>query len=141
MTMAPQPPVDKRPRQNINPFDSPDILRAFRRRKAADDAQDRRQKAQAALRAETRLRVSRWRRDNRRRAAELGALAKAVHDYQLSKGTSCEICGSKAASTIVAGKIELKPLRVQWVCRSCSNLHLKPGPEWHPLAPEPGDDG
>jgi hypothetical protein len=74
-------------------------------------------------RDETYRRVNHWRARNPERARALGAVANAIRNYEIERGTSCARCGSKR--NIVAGDISLHPLRVVWRCRRCSNAQRR----------------
>jgi hypothetical protein len=113
-----QPPSENKP----NPFASPDFLQALRRHwkpssfVRVEEAPKQRSRQQ---RYETYARVNHWRARNPERARALGAVANAIKNYELERGTSCALCGSER--NIVAGPISLHPVRVVWHCRRCSN--------------------
>jgi hypothetical protein len=89
------------------------------RSKAAEEAPKRSRQE----RDETYARVNHWRARNPERARALGAVANAIRNYEIERGSSCSRCGS--VKNIVAGPISLHPLRVRWVCRRCSNAQRR----------------
>jgi hypothetical protein len=110
-----------------SPFSSPDFLRALRRhRKLLSQEAKEASKRLRQERAETLRRVSRWRLKNPERQQALTAVAVALKNFEIERGSSCSRCGSER--NIVAGPISLDPLRVRWVCRRCSNAMRRQAP-------------
>jgi hypothetical protein len=69
-------------------------------------------------RRSTYLRVNRWRARNPDRQRALSAVARALQDFNLDK-KPCENCGTDR--NVCADPISVKPLRVVWRCRCCTN--------------------
>jgi hypothetical protein len=72
-------------------------------------------------RAATRIRVAKWRRDNRDRQYAIGTLAYAVHNYDIDRGRYCERCGADKDVCGFAPDISRPLKNVSWRCRRCNN--------------------
>jgi hypothetical protein len=85
-------------------------------------AQDRRRNlvrdSTRTKRRSTYLRVNRWRARNPERQRALSAVARALQDFNLDK-KPCERCGTD--KNVCADPISVRPLRVVWRCRCCTN--------------------
>jgi len=67
-------------------------------------------------------RVHKWRQRNPERQIALSKVAHAIKNHDLDR-RPCERCGGNR--NVVAGPITLAPLRVTWLCRSCSSVERR----------------